>query len=162
MTRLRLVLLLVNGGLIVCLILLLQLPFPEIDLSATKGEISQVSVSQPSLRAIPAPDLERLLFRPNLSNVQANESQEILTAPEIRLVGVLISDETRLVLVEQQGPPLRRLQEGDDINGWIVTSIEPRSLTLTAEGRTAVYQLDPSSDEASSQNDSVEQTQEPM
>ncbi|WP_445504890.1 hypothetical protein [Microvirga sp. G4-2] len=162
MTRLRLVLLLANGALIVCVSLLLQLPLPVIDLSAPKGEISQVSANQPAIRTIPALDLEQSLFRPTSSDPQINESQEALSAPEIRLAGVLLSDEVRLVLVEQQDLPLRRLQEGDDFNGWIVTSIEPRSMTLMAQGQTAVYRLDPSSDDTSSQSEIVEQPQDPM
>lgn len=172
MTKIRLALLLVDAILITGIGLLLCLPLPEIHIPEPEGPVSQASLDAPLPRIIPAPELDHSLFRQSPSETQNREIQETLPAPEIRLVGILVSNEVRIVLIEQQDTPSRRLREGDDIDGWIVTSIESRSMTLTGQGRVAVYPLDPESeapssegeisDNASSQDEILEQPQDPI
>lgn len=143
MTKLRLTLLLVNAFFAAGIALLLWLPPPAVDFPAPGGAISKTSLEPPSLRSIPAPEPDRSLFRNTPGDTRNGEVQEALSAPQIRLAGVIVSDEARVVLIEQQGVPVRRLQEGDNIDGWIVAKIELRSVTFSGQGQVAVYPLDP-------------------
>lgn len=143
MTKFRLMFLIVDAILVAGIALVLWLPLPDIGRRAPEAAPQQAAPASLPHRSIPAPDLEQSFFRRGPHDAQNSEPEEAPAAPDIRLVGALVSDETRMALIERPNSPVQRLQEGDDVDGWILTGIEPQSITLTGQGQTAVYSLDP-------------------
>jgi hypothetical protein len=52
-----------------------------------------------------------------------------------KLAGIVISTQSSSIIVSHGDPPvLARLKEGDDLDGWLVTSIEPTLVLLQRDG----------------------------
>jgi hypothetical protein len=103
-------------------------------------------LSVPSIPQVAIPVLSRSLFSHDEAEAAQPETiavEPIARQPEIRLVGVIWGEDVRMALVASKDGPTRRVNEGDDIDGWLVASIEQRSITLSAGEETAFYPLDP-------------------
>jgi len=143
----RWILLLGNVTILVATGFCLWLPIHMTDIPERTLQRSGVSPPAYHPREIAAPDLDRSLFQAASHDAPAPETQDLSSAPEMRLAGVLISDNLHIALIELQDASLQRVIEGDEVDGWIVTSIQPRSITLTGQDRVKVYPLDASVEE---------------
>ena len=88
--------------------------------------------------------LARPLFRPLSDSIAGPVPQTtpIATQARIRLVGVILGQGRQTGWIEENGS-LRKIVEGDEVQGWRVKSIAPRSLTLVRDGHVMSYVLDP-------------------
>jgi len=60
--------------------------------------------------------------------------------PDVALIAVIMDGEDARAVV-RAGPKVRRVQIGDDIDGWKVGQIEARQLVLSLDDRTAKYAM---------------------
>lgn len=107
------------------------------------------AVSQPSSGNLPkAPDrfalpplgsfaevAERPLFsssrRPTAADAQQGAEQPFSAT----LAGIVISASSSSIIVSHGSPPvLTRLKQGDDLDGWAITAIEPNRVVLQRDG----------------------------
>jgi len=62
--------------------------------------------------------------------------------PRVRLVGIVYSEQEKRVLIIADNPSKpRSLQQGDAIDGWAVTRVDPRSIELRNGERSLVLVL---------------------
>ncbi|MGO4389329.1 hypothetical protein AB4Y85_17515 [Microvirga sp. 2YAF29] len=147
MTRTRAVLIGINAALAALIGLCLWLPLPSLPVSKEAGQSAAASDGALPSREIAMPSLTRPLFHSGSTAPEASSSSQAETsAPGIRLVGVLLSEDAKIAFIERPDMPLVRLGEGEEIDGWAVTAIEPRQLTLTSQGQAVIYPLDPPSE----------------
>src|SRR4051812_22949491 len=114
MSKLRWILILGNAAVLTATGLCLWLPTPRVEVAEPGVPGAGASPFRLHRRDIPAPHLERSLFR-SQSDGPPPEPKEASSAPEMRLAGVLISDDIHVALVEQQDSALQRIREGDEI-----------------------------------------------
>jgi hypothetical protein len=145
MTKIRSVLIGMNVLLAALVCLCLWIPLPPLPIQEARQVTVASSSTLPS-REVAMPNLPRPLFHSGSDVSDAPSSREGTSAPGIRLVGVLLSDDARIAFIERSEMPLERVGEGERIDGWTVTSIEPRQLTLTGQGQVMIYELDPHSE----------------
>lgn len=76
--------------------------------------------------------LDRPVFSPSRRPMSSNGSAaRLTTSAEFVLVGVVISDSERFVLVKPlSSDKLERLREGDDLAGWSAVLISPESVVF--------------------------------
>lgn len=76
--------------------------------------------------------LERPVFSPSRRPIPSNGAvAPLTTSAEFVLVGVVISDSERFVLVKPlSSDKLERLREGDELAGWSAVSIAPESVVF--------------------------------
>lgn len=140
----RTILLTLNLALAAGIGLCLVLPPPSIALPET-GTTTLERLSMPPMPQVTIPVLTRPLFSHEETEVVEAETpatEPVAGQPNIRLVGVIWGEDVRMALVAAQDAPARRVSEGDDIDGWIVSAIEPRAITLSAGDEQAIYPLD--------------------
>ncbi|MEE1611419.1 hypothetical protein [Microvirga sp. CF3016] len=75
------------------------------------------------------PELARRLFRGEPAPEHDVSSPSTEASPTMRLVGVVLTDERRIAVIELNGSTLR-VGEGDALEGWQVTRIERRMVEL--------------------------------
>jgi hypothetical protein len=107
-----------------------RLPSPTpIAVAGTLGSTSLPALPADPVFAMPpesvfAGVMERPVFSPSRRPVHASGTGATTTFSAFALVGVIISDRERLVLVKMQnGDKLERLHEGDEAAGWQAVSI---------------------------------------
>jgi general secretion pathway protein N len=62
--------------------------------------------------------------------------------PSVTLFGVVMdAGEARAIVRAGSAGPVRRVRIGDDIDGWKVTQIEQRQLTVSRDGRAASFTM---------------------
>jgi hypothetical protein len=143
MMRYRLVLLGLNAILLASIgWILMQPPPPAVPSRSGNRQPAIGSVAPPPATTAPLSSLDRSLFRSALPANAAAPPEAAAAQPQLRLVGVLFG-ERRIGFVEQTGAKLRRVTEGDEIEGWTVRAIDARALTLSRDDRTITYRLDP-------------------
>lgn len=75
-------------------------------------------------------DLTRSLFRVIPSAAEAdNTPEEDPSTPNIRLLGIALTGEQRIAMVEHNGT-VTRVLEGDDLEGWRVRAITARTIQI--------------------------------
>lgn len=93
------------------------------------------------------PDTGRPLFRSRLQPAEPVETPpEAESRPSVRLSGIVLMEDRRVALVEH-GETMVRVAEGDELDGWEVTAIEPRAIRLTRAEQQVEVPLDPPVDE---------------
>ncbi|MEQ1756306.1 MAG: hypothetical protein ABL973_19475 [Micropepsaceae bacterium] len=60
---------------------------------------------------------------------------------QFKLVGIAGDSETRIALVQKAGGALQRLKPGDSLEGWIVTGIDARGVSISGGGRKEVLAI---------------------
>jgi hypothetical protein len=63
------------------------------------------------------------------------------TPPKLRLVGVVMSDDTKLALLLDEKREMQRVGPGDEINGWSVVKVMPSEVELALEDQTTTFRL---------------------
>jgi len=92
------------------------------------------------------PDLERPLFRNGPPPSEHDDPPPTVDSrPTIRLLGITLTNERRVAMIEINGLTLR-IEEGGDVNGWQVTQIEPRKIRLENSEQHVDVLLDPPAD----------------
>ncbi len=82
----------------------------------------------------------------NPEAAQSTRSAE-LTNNEFRLVGIMIIDDNRYALVQTSGGRItQRMQVGDIIGGWRITSLAPSSAIMERGTQSKTLELDRKSD----------------
>jgi Tfp pilus assembly protein PilP len=90
----------------------------------------QASVPLPESGSRPEqPELARRLFRGEPAPERDVSPSSAAASPTMRLVGVVLTDERRVAVIELNGSALR-VGEGDAVEGWQVTRIERRMVRL--------------------------------
>lgn len=88
------------------------------------------SVSLPVTNSWPEqPELARPLFRAGPSPAEHEDPQGTGSSPNMRLLGIVLTEQRRIAVLERDGATLR-VAEGDDLDGWQVARIEPRKVRL--------------------------------
>jgi type II secretory pathway component PulC len=78
---------------------------------------------------------ERPLFSSSRRPIAVDAPQSTDQPFSATLAGIVISASSRTIIVSRGDPPvLTRLKEGDDLDGWLVTSIEPNRVLLRRDG----------------------------
>ncbi|MDF2810744.1 MAG: hypothetical protein K0S56_1775 [Microvirga sp.] len=75
------------------------------------------------------PELARPLFRVGPSPAEHEDPPGTGSSPNMRLLGIVLTEQRRIAVLERDGATLR-VEEGDDLNGWQVARIEPRKVRL--------------------------------
>ncbi|NIX78439.1 hypothetical protein [Microvirga terricola] len=145
MSKRRTVLLALNIALAAAVSLSISLPEPLLSYSTGESRAAGVQLEAPVVRQTPPPSLDRPVFR--TAFVAASAPAGEIAMPEIRLVGVLLAEDARIAFIEQAGASLKRVGEGDEVDGWAVTSVDSHALTLSNQNRIAVYKLDSDSEQ---------------
>lgn len=123
-------------------------------ISAVDAQQSPTTPSLNPLARIELPSLkgfaERPLFAPSRKPVQA-PGEVIPTTPQatlandqphLRLTGVIEGPGESVAIVQSlDANETLRLRLGDQVNGWLVTSIEPVTMRLTLADRDEDYRL---------------------
>lgn len=129
-------------------------PLPE----APPQKHDQVQAGQapdsPTFQLPPLDDFDETLARPLFtSSRRPSEEQETeepvpSVAPEIVLLGVIITSEYKSAIVRggHAGAP-DELVEGQGIQGWVLTTIAPDHIILSNGSEKQVYRIDPPPDE---------------
>lgn len=82
--------------------------------------------------------VDRPLFTPGRRAPTAapSDAREMaaVDAPSLTLVGVMVGDDQRLALAVTADGDALRLRVGDAVEGWTVARIEPRALSIEANG----------------------------
>ena len=61
--------------------------------------------------------------------------------PSLRLVGVVLTDESKIALMMAQDRSVKRLLLGDEIEGWSVVKLDPEMVELKLKGQRSVYRM---------------------
>jgi general secretion pathway protein N len=78
---------------------------------------------------------ERPLFSSSRRPIAVDAPQSAERSFSATLAGIVISASSRIIIVSHGDPPvLTRLKEGDDLDGWSVTSIDPNRVLLRRDG----------------------------
>jgi hypothetical protein len=119
---------------------------------ATRGPspdtpLKRRAVSPPVLKQRPEPaDLSRSLFRSGSPPVEEDaEAPAAESSSIIRLLGIIITDESRIAVLERDGAVMR-VQEDDDIGGWQIAEIATRKIRLENEEQNLEIPLDKPAD----------------
>jgi general secretion pathway protein N len=134
------------------------------------------SVSSPSSAAIPKtvnritlPSLEsfaevteRPLFSSSRRPIAVDAPQNAERSFGATLAGIVISASSSTIIVSHGDPPvLTRLKEGDDLDGWSITSIEPNRVLLRRDGVEQQLRLRDAPGRAATAVPKVEQAPKP-
>lgn len=60
---------------------------------------------------------------------------------QFKLVGIAGDSQTRIALVQKSGGALQRLKPGDTLEGWTVTGIDARGVTISGGGRKEILAI---------------------
>ncbi|WP_112664628.1 hypothetical protein [Microvirga flavescens] len=117
------------------------------DLSAgSTFKVSSVSLPPP-VQKPEHPELARTLFHARPLPVDSESlSPEKGSTSNVRLLGVILTEEQRIAVVERAGVALR-VEEGDMLDGWQVTMIAARKIRLQSEEQNIDVLLDPPVDQ---------------
>lgn len=61
--------------------------------------------------------------------------------PSLRLVGVVMMDDSKLALLLDTDRNVRRVGVGDEVEGWSVVKLEPSLVELRLDGERSVYRM---------------------
>lgn len=81
-------------------------------------------------------------------------------APDIKLAGVVEGPEGAVAVVENEGE-MERLRLGDQVGGWLVTTIDGASLKLTLDDREQEYRMFQRSGDAASAGEASGEAEDP-
>jgi hypothetical protein len=107
-------------------------PTPDIP---TSRPIETAPPPPPPHLSAPPPEqfaamVARPLFLPGRRPIGGPAGQGPDPLPQMRLVGIVLSGKVRLALVQSGDAAVRRLAEGQNLDGWIVAAIEPARVVL--------------------------------
>ncbi|TCT06506.1 hypothetical protein EDC22_11189 [Tepidamorphus gemmatus] len=61
--------------------------------------------------------------------------------PQLRLVGVIITDDRMVAIMMGQKRQVHRLAVGDEVDGWKVVAVEPNSVKMQFRKESRVYRM---------------------
>jgi hypothetical protein len=115
--------------------------------SSPDAPLKRGSILPPTIKQRPEPAAPgRSLFRSGPPPAEDDGAPADPQTPSvIKLLGIVITDESRIALLERDGA-IVRVEEGDDIGGWQVAEIGGRKIRLESAEQNLEIPLDKPAD----------------
>lgn len=104
---------------------------PQVFRPAPKNTYAQL-VTRPPFSPTRRPPRAKPVTAPADRQLAPEEALNPLDVPQVTLVGIVISSEHSIAMVQKPGAvELLRLAKGQDLDGWLVKSVQPDRLLLS-------------------------------